>query len=132
VSPAANVVRPIGSALVGEAGPASLRDLVVNLSIVSAPICGPCREPMGSIASVLIKRSSIFYVVATFEHLELGADHYPVPWWVFIYNPKIGAYQTHLVRRQLLVAPKYPAKANWHQRADEIERSLIDYYGRCC
>lgn len=86
---------------------------------------------MGSIASVLIKQSSIFCVVATFEHLELGADHYPVPWSAFIFNPKIGAYQTYLVRRQLLVAPKYPAKANWQQRADEIERSLIDYYGRC-
>ncbi|WJR75881.1 PRC-barrel domain containing protein [Bradyrhizobium sp. NP1] len=106
---------------------------IENTQFVGTPIFGPCREPMGSIANILLEQGNgkILCVIATFECLDLGNDFYPVPWMAFKFNPKIGGYQTHLVRRQLIAAPKYATNSDWGRRIAEVAKLVNDYYGRC-
>lgn len=96
-------------------------------------IYGPRREPMGSIAKIFIEsdNAKVSYVMATFDLLGLGDEYYPLPWLALKYNSRISGYQTHLIKRQLLAAPKYPASSDFNLKRMEIETAIYKYYGRC-
>ena len=107
--------------------------LIESAQFFGTAIFGSHREPMGSIAEILIdcRSGKALYVIATFEHMEIGNDFYPIPWMALKYNLKISVYQTHLIRRQLLGAPKFSTSENWKARSAEVEKLVYDYYGLC-
>jgi hypothetical protein len=88
---------------------------------------------MGSIAKILIESENAIvpYVLAKFDLLGLGDEYFPIPWMALKYNSAISGYQTHLIKRQLLAAPKYPASSDFNLKRREIETSMYEYYGRC-
>jgi hypothetical protein len=88
---------------------------------------------MGSIAKIFIESdtATVSFVLAKFDLLDLGDEYFPIPWMALKYNSAISGYQTHLVKRQLLAAPKYPASSDFHTIRLEIEAAVYEYYGRC-
>jgi hypothetical protein len=95
------------------------------------PIFGPYREPIGSIANIIVDRVTgrIVCIVAIFEFLDLKGGFYPIPWMAFKFNPDIEGYQTHLVEKQLVGAPRYPSVQDCVARYSEDARSIGSYYG---
>ena len=88
---------------------------------------------MGSIASIFIESDNarVSYVLAKFDLLGLGDEYFPFPWMALKYNPRISGYQTHLIKRQLITAPRYPASTDFNLKRLEIEVAVFEYYGRC-
>ena len=93
-------------------------------------IYGPRREPMGSIAKIFVESDSarVSYVLAKFDLLGLGDEYFPLPWLALKYNSAISGYQTHLIKRQLLAAPRYPASSDFSLKRLEIEIAIHEYY----
>ena len=96
-------------------------------------IYDPRRELMGSIAKIFVKSDDarVSYILAKFDVLGLGNEYFPLPWLALKYNPAIFGYQTHLIKRQLLAAPRYPASSDFDLKREEIEAAIHKYYGRC-
>jgi hypothetical protein len=88
---------------------------------------------MGSIAMIFIESDTakVSYVLAKFDPLGLGDGYFPIPWMALKYNSAIVGYQTHLIKSQLLAAPKYPASSDFDALRLEIESAVYAYYGRC-
>jgi len=81
-------------------------------------IHGRMRELMGSIARIFIESDNarVSYVLAKFDLLGLGDEYFPIPWMALKYNPRISGYQTHLIKRQLIAAPRYPASTDFNYK----------------
>jgi hypothetical protein len=105
--------------------------LIECTQFYGAAIYGPKRELMGSMAKIFVDSGRISYVLAKFDLLGLGNEYFPLPWLALKYNSRISGYQTHLIKRQLLAAPKYPASSDFNLKRMEIETVIYEYYGRC-
>jgi hypothetical protein len=57
--------------------------------------------------------------------------YFPIPWPALKYNPAVSGYQKHLVKGQLLGAPKYSASGDFDIIRLEVEAAIYEYYGRC-
>ena len=109
------------------------RHLIECPQFCGLAIYGPRRELMGSIAKIFIEgdNARVSYVLAKFDLLGLGSEYFPLPWLALKYNSAISGYQTHLIKRQLLAAPRYPASSDFNLKKVEIETAIYEYYGRC-
>src|SRR5258708_2417871 len=109
------------------------RHLIECPQFCGLAIYGPRRELMGSIPKIFIEgdNARVSYVLAKFDLLGLGSEYFPLPWLALKYNSAISGYQTHLIKRQLLAAPRYPASSDFNLKKVEIETAIYEYYGRC-
>lgn len=93
----------------------------------------PHRDPLGSIAKTFVDSdsSTVSYVLVKFDQIGFDEAYFPIPWMALNYNAAVSGYQTHLVRRQLLDAPKYSASSGFGTIRLELEAAVSAYYGRC-
>lgn len=88
-------------------------------------------ERLGSIHSLMIDKRSgaIEYAVLTFGGLfGLGADHYPLPWQVLVYDTAKGGYVVNLDKAVLEKAPRYAGEREPSFDPD-YGRDVYSYYG---
>ena len=64
------------------------------------------------------RRGTVAYAVMSFGgFLGLGSDHYPIPWSLLKYNPKIDAYELDVTEDVLSKAPK----TDFGERSEEVK-----------
>jgi PRC-barrel domain protein len=88
-------------------------------------------EKIGSIERVMIDKLSgkVAYAVMSFGgFLGIGHDHYPIPWSLLKYNPRLEGYEVNITEQQLTGAPKYGRDDNWDWTDSERGRKVYDYY----
>jgi hypothetical protein len=89
-------------------------------------------DKVGSIERIMIDKRSgkVAYAVMSFGgFLGIGHDHYPLPWSLLTYNPKLEGYEVNVSEQQLKGAPKYSQHENWDWSDRARERKVYDYYG---
>lgn len=89
-------------------------------------------EQVGRIENVMIDKRSgkVAYAVLTFGgFFGIGADHYPLPWSLLTYNPRLGGYEVNATDEQLEGAPHYASGDDWDWGDFERGRSVYNYYG---
>jgi hypothetical protein len=89
-------------------------------------------EKVGSIERIMIDKRSgkVAYAVMSFGgFLGIGHDHYPLPWSLLTYNPKLEGYEVNVSEQQLKGAPKYSQHESWDWTDRARERKVYDYYG---
>jgi hypothetical protein len=89
-------------------------------------------DKVGSIERIMIDKRSgkVAYAVMSFGgFLGIGHDHYPLPWSLLTYNPKLEGYEVNVSEQQLKGAPKYSQHENWDWADRAREKRVYDYYG---
>ena len=88
-------------------------------------------DKVGSIERIMIDKRSgkVAYAVMSFGgFLGIGHDHYPLPWSLLTYNPKLEGYEVNVTEQQLKGAPKYSQHETWDWNDRARERKVYDYY----
>lgn len=83
-----------------------------------------------SIERAMIDKVSgqVSYAVLGFGGLNIGDDHYPLPWQSLKYDRGPGGYRTNLTADRLQGAPKYGNDNDWNETTRGRARAVNDYY----
>ena len=103
----------------------STHDLIASDRIEGTVVRRPNGDKLGTIERLMLDKVSgtVAYAVMKFGgFLSLGSDHYPIPWSLLNYNPKIRGYELDVTEELLSRAPKI----DFGDRSEEIK--LHGYY----
>ena len=106
--------------------------LIGSDKVEGTPVFGVDDNKIGSIERVMIDKKSgrVSYAVLSFGgFLELGDDHYPLPWQSLKYDTQLGGYRTGITETQLKGAPKYGNDNSWNWGDTALTGSINNYYG---
>ena len=106
--------------------------LIGSDKVEGTAVYGANDTKIGSIERVMIDKMSgkVSYAVLSFGgFLEVGDDHYPLPWQSLKYDTNLGGYRTGITETQLNGAPKYGNDNAWNWSDPARIRSVNDYYG---
>jgi hypothetical protein len=88
-------------------------------------------DKIGSIERVMLDKQSgkVAYAVMSFGgFLGIGHDHYPVPWSLLTYSPRLGGYEVNISDQQLKGAPSYANDNDWDWEDRKRAQQVFDYY----
>ena len=106
--------------------------LIGSDKVEGTPVYRSNGDKVGKIERVMIDKigGKVAYAVMSFGgFLGIGHDHYPLPWSLLTYNPKLEGYEVNVTEQQLKGAPKYSKHETWDWNDRTRERKVYDYYG---
>jgi PRC-barrel domain protein len=106
-------------------------NLIGSDKVEGTNVCRSNGEKIGSIERLMIDKltGKVAYAVMSFGgFLGIGHDHYPIPWSLLKYNPRLEGYEVNITEQQLHGAPKYGRDENWDWSDSERGRKVYDYY----
>lgn len=89
-------------------------------------------DKIGHIERIMIDKRTgqTAYAVMNFGgFLGLGAESYPLPWSLLVYNSKLGGYEVNVTDQQLKDAPRLAQHDNLDLGDRESDLRMYDYYG---
>ena len=105
--------------------------LIGSDKVEGTAVYGADDRKIGSIERVMIDKMSgrVSYAVLGFGgFLELGNEHYPLPWQSLKYDTRLGGYRTGVTEDQLRGAPKYGNDNDWNWGDANRIRAVNAYY----
>jgi PRC-barrel domain len=106
--------------------------LIGRDKVESTPVYRPNGDRVGQIERLMIDKRSgkVAYAVMSFGgFVGIGQDHYPLPWSLLTYNPRLGGYEVNVAQEQLTGAPKFGVDQNWDWASPASGRRVFDHYG---
>src|SRR3982074_364448 len=91
-------------------------NLIGSDKVEPTPVYRSNGERVGQIERIIIDKISgkVAYAVMSFGgFMGIGEDHYPLPWSLLTYNPRLEGYEVNVGERQLKGAPKYSKHETW-------------------
>jgi PRC-barrel domain len=86
-------------------------------------------EKVGSVERIMIDKISGKAVMSFGGFMGIGEDHYPLPWSVLKYNPRLDGYEVNISEQQLKGAPKYGKHESWDWSDRARGQKVYYYYG---
>jgi len=99
--------------------------------VEGTPVYQPNGKKAGRIERLMIEKVSgkVAYAVMTFGgFLGIGEEHYPLPWSLLHYNPKLEGYEVDIDEKGLKDAPKY-GEENWDWGDRAKHQKIHEHYG---